>query len=104
MRRGRRALSGTLQSGWGVDGSETGVHPQGTSPDSCTSDLLPVLIEGWTWNVGPRRSFQAWHTLDTMSVPSGNSALTHSEHCLCQPSLVSALLDLILCSPSMVLL
>ena len=38
-RRGRWALSGTLQSGWGVDGSETGVHPQGASPDPCTGDL-----------------------------------------------------------------
>ena len=82
MRRGRWALSGTLQSGWGVDGSETGVHPQGASPDSCTSDLPPVPIEDGAWNMGPRRSFQAQHTLDAITVPSRNSVLTDSESCL----------------------
>ena len=82
VRRGRRALSGTLQSWWGVDGSETGVHPQGASPDSSTCDLLPVPIEGGAWNMGHRRSFQAQHTLVSMTVPSGNSVLTDSEGCL----------------------
>ena len=52
-RRGRWALSGTLQSGWGVDGNKTGVHPQEASPDPCTRDLLPVPKEGVAWNMGP---------------------------------------------------
>ena len=86
VRRGRQALSGTLQRGWGVDGSETRVHPQGASPDSYTSDLLPVPIEGGAWNMRPRRCFQAGHTLNAMTVPSGNSVLTDSEGCLPQPS------------------
>ena len=56
--------------------------PRG-SPDPCTSDLLPVPIEGGAWNMGHWRSFQAQHTLDAMTVPSGNSVLTDSEGCLC---------------------
>ena len=36
----------------------------------------PVLKEGVAWNMGPRRSFQAWYILDAMTVPSGNSVLT----------------------------
>ena len=55
--------------------------------------------------MGHRRSFQARHTLDAMAVPSGNSVLIDSEGCLCLCLfLVSALLDLILCWPGMVLL
>ena len=43
----------------------------------------PVPKEGVAWNMGPRRSFQALHTLDSMIVPSWNSVLTDSESCLC---------------------
>ena len=66
-----------------MDGNKTGVHPQEASPDPCTRDLLPVPKEGVAWNMGPRRSFQALHTLDSMIVPSWNSVLTDSEGCLC---------------------
>ena len=65
-----------------MDGSETGVHPQGASPDSCTSDLPPVPMEDGAWNMGPRRSFQAQLTLDAITAPSRNSVLTDSEGCL----------------------